>query len=122
MSRSSNSGVVYSSEHGRMCPNCAKPVAQCICTKQKAHQDRPETDGTVRVRPEKSGRGGKTVTAIYGVPGTEEELKTLAKKLKKRAGTGGSFKDWTIIIQGDRVDDVIGWLQNEGYRVKRSGG
>lgn len=122
MSRSSNSGVVYSSEHGRMCPNCAKPVAQCACSQQKSQQNRPETDGIVRVRPEKSGRGGKTVTAIYGVPGTEQELKTLAKKLKKRAGTGGSVKDWAIIIQGDRVEDAIEWLQKEGYTVKRSGG
>lgn len=122
MSRSSNAGVVYSSEHGRMCPDCGKPVAQCHCKTQKSKKGRPETDGVVRVRPEKSGRGGKTVTAIYGVPGTEDELKTLAKKLKKRAGTGGSVKDWAIIIQGDRVDDAISWLKAEGYRVKRSGG
>lgn len=106
-----------------MCPKCGQPVAKCACSKKKsASKPRPETDGIVRVRPEKSGRGGKTVTAIYGVPGTEKELKALGKKLKKRAGTGGSVKDWTIIIQGDRVDDVIGWLEKDGFTVKRSGG
>lgn len=124
MSRSSNSGVVYSSEHGRMCPKCGNPVAKCTCKgkSQKSEANRPEIDGIVRVRREKSGRGGKTVTAIYGVPGDEKELKRIAKNMKKRAGTGGSVKDWTIIIQGDRIDDVMGWLEADGFTVRRSGG
>lgn len=105
-----------------MCPKCDNPVARCTCKNSKATAQRPETDGIVRVRREKSGRGGKTVTAIYGVPGDEKELKAITKKMKKRAGTGGSVKDWAIIIQGDRVDDVIQWLEKDGHTVKRSGG
>lgn len=107
-----------------MCPKCGNPVAKCTCKgkSQKSEANRPEIDGIVRVRREKSGRGGKTVTAIYGVPGDEKELKRIAKNMKKRAGTGGSVKDWTIIIQGDRIDDVMGWLEADGFTVRRSGG
>lgn len=122
MAHSSKSGLVYSSEHGRMCPDCGKPIADCRCAKNKAADARPETDGVVRVRREKSGRGGKVVTAVYGVPGAENDLKNLAKRLKQKAGTGGSVKDWAILIQGDRVGDVIGWLKDEGFTVKQSGG
>lgn len=84
--------------------------------------ERPPTDGVVRVRREKSGRGGKVVTAIQGAPGTAKELDALAKKLKARCGVGGSVKDWVILIQGDRVDDVMAMLKDEGFQVKRSGG
>lgn len=105
-----------------MCPDCGKAIKKCQCRTEKQAAERPATDGIVRVRREKSGRGGKTVTAISGVPGELNELESLAKKLKAKAGTGGSVKDWVILIQGDRVDDAIQWLEAEGFRVRRSGG
>lgn len=115
--------VVYSSEHGRMCSTCGKPVAQCRCAGAKARDtERPESDGVVRVRREKKGRGGKTATTVNGVPGDEAALKVLAKKLKKKCGVGGSVKDWVIVIQGDQVDTVVEALEAEGYKVKRAGG
>lgn len=114
-------GTVYSTEHGRMCPACGAPVAKCRCSAQRA-ETRPETDGVLRVRREKSGRGGKVVTSITGAPGDAKAVTALAKKLKSKAGTGGSVKDWVILIQGDRVDDILRWLEEEGLKAKRSGG
>ncbi len=58
-------GIVYSTEHGRMCPVCGKPVAKCLCHQKK---EIPESDGIVRVEKETKGRKGKGVTVITGVP------------------------------------------------------
>ncbi len=68
------------------------------------------------------GRGGKTVTIVKGFEGTEEDLKSLAKILKKKCGVGGAVKDFEIIIQGNYRDKVMEILKKEGYNVKRVGG
>ncbi|MFD2831726.1 translation initiation factor [Gramella sp. AN32] len=68
------------------------------------------------------GRGGKTVTIIKGFEGTEEDLISLGKLLKKKCGVGGSTKDGEIIIQGDDREKIMQLLKNEGYNVKRIGG
>ena len=67
-------------------------------------------------------RKGKSVTLIRGFVGKEEDLETLAKKLKTRFGVGGSAKDGEIIIQGDFVQKTIDYLLAEKNKVKRSGG
>lgn len=79
-------------------------------------------DGRVRVRLEKKGRGGKAVTTITGLPLLADELKTLAKLLKKKAGVGGAVKDGVVEIQGDQVEKMLEVLRAEGYDAKRSGG
>jgi translation initiation factor 1 len=76
----------------------------------------------VRVRRDRKGRGGKTVTVIDGVRGSEEELSTLAQQLKKMCGAGGTVKDGTIEIQGDHREKVMAKLSTLGYKVKRAGG
>ncbi len=50
---------------------------------------------------ERKGRGGKTATIIEGFPGTDDELKALATRLKQQLGVGGSARDGEILIQGD---------------------
>ena len=115
-----NRRIVYSSGIGRICPLCGKPLPACECSKAKSKI--PAGDGVISVRREIKGRGGKTVTAVSGVPLDEDGLLELASRLKRGLGTGGSVKDGVIEIQGDRCDAVIAALTNEGYRVKRSGG
>ncbi len=58
-------GIVYSTEHGRMCPVCGKPVAKCLCDRKK---EIPESDGILKVGRQTRGRKGKGVTVITGVP------------------------------------------------------
>ena len=60
-----NSGIVYSTEEGTMCPACGEPIAKCRCGRKKAL---PKGDGTVRVGRETKGRQGKDVTVITGIP------------------------------------------------------
>lgn len=111
-------GLVYSTEAGRMCPDCKAALAECRCRQAAV----PEGDGIVRVRRESKGRGGKTVTTVTGVLLPLEQLKALAKQMKTRCGTGGAIKAGVIEIQGDQVELLCNWLREQGFEVKRSGG
>lgn len=115
--------LVYSSESGRVstCPTCGQPYKRCQCG-QQASQPVRKSDGIVRVMRDRKGRGGKTVTVIDGVMGSEAELTTLAQQLKKLCGSGGTVKDGNIEIQGDHCEKVITKLTALGYHVKRAGG
>lgn len=117
--RSSDSTLVWSSEHGRICPGCGKPVAACSCKKKGAAL---AGDGIVRVRRETKGRGGKTVTVITGVPLEEAGVRELAGELKRRCGTGGTVKDGVMEIQGDHAELLVAELTRRGFTVKRAGG
>ena len=79
-------------------------------------------DGRVRVRRETSGRRGKAVTTVSGVPVDDAALKTLAGRLKKRCGVGGAVKDGVIEVQGDHRDTVVELLRAEGFDVLLAGG
>lgn len=82
----------------------------------------PPDKQNLKVRPEKKGRKGKTVTLVTGFSGNDKDIEELARLLKTRCGTGGSAKDGEIIIQGDFTDRVITILSELNYKVKRSGG
>lgn len=111
-------GLVFSTDSGRMCPDCRHPQAECRCGAPAL----PTGDGIARVRRETKGRGGKTVTTISGLVLPEDELKALAKRIKARCGCGGSVVDGVIEIQGDRAEMLCEWLAAEGYKTKRAGG
>lgn len=115
-------GLVYSTEHGDLCLACQHPVADCRCDEQADQARLAELDGVVRIRRETSGRKGKGVTTVTGVPLAAEDLKALAKVLKKRCGTGGALKDGIIEIQGDHRERLKAELENLGYTVKLAGG
>ncbi len=121
MRRNSNGGLVYSTEHGRMCPGCGKPTGQCVCQRVKA-ETIPPSDGVVRVSRETKGRKGKGVTLITGIPLGHDDLAKLATKLKRKCGAGGTVKAGVIEIQGDHRDLLVAELASQGYTVKRSGG
>ena len=44
------------------------------------------------------------------------------KEIKTKLSVGGSFKNESIIIQGDYRDKIMEILQNKGFSVKRVGG
>lgn len=115
----SNHRLVYSSDTGRVCPQCARPVKECVCRKSSSQ---PAGDGIVRIRRESKGRGGKTVTVVTGIAADEAGLKEVAAGLKKRCGTGGTVKDGIIEIQGDHRELLLAELAERGYRVKAAGG
>lgn len=69
----------------------------------------------LRVRIEKNGRGGKTVTIVGGFVGDEMALKNLGKTLKSKCGVGGSVKDGEILVQGDFKLRIIELLRTMGY-------
>ena len=118
-----NSKIVYSTETGKTCPSCQKPVSDCTCKKKKSiSQSYIKNDGIIRVQREVKGRKGKTVTTVSGFQIIADELKNLATQLKRRCGTGGSVKDGVIIIQGDHRDTLITELTLRGFKAKISGG
>lgn len=120
-----NSRLVYSTETGRLCPRCGKAANGCTCKKKKnsppAGPGPFPADGNVRIRREKAGRGGKTVSAIYGLP-ADADLKDICRRLKQCCGTGGSVKEGTIIIQGDHRETLQAELVKQGFTVKLAGG
>lgn len=111
-------GLVYSTDAGRMCPDCRQSIANCICKAQAL----PKTDGVVRVSLQTKGRGGKSVTLVKGLPLDVLALAALAKQLRNACGSGGTVKDGVVEVQGDHVATVMAALQKQSYVVKRAGG
>ncbi len=103
-----------------MCPQCQKAFAQCICKKLK--DSVPVGNGQVRITRSTKGRKGKEVSIISGLPLTNNEVKSLAKELRKKCGSGGSEKNGTIEIQGDHRELILQELKKKGWDVKLSGG
>lgn len=71
-----------------------------------------------KLRLEKSGRGGKTVTVVYDLPDNQTFLKALAAELKKTCGVGGAVAGTTVEVQGDQLARVRPLLQAKGWTVK----
>jgi len=67
---------------------------------------------------ERAGRGGKTVTVVYGLPNNAAFLKDLAQDLKRACGTGGTATADGVELQGDLRDRVRERLLAKGYGVK----
>lgn len=119
----SGSRLVYSTEAGRICPDCGRPKTECICKKRLSRSDpKGDSDGIIRIKRELKGRRGKTVTTISGFQENDAELKKIASELKSRCGTGGSVKDGVIIIQGDHREILKRELSKRGLNVKLAGG
>lgn len=112
--------VVYSTEVGRLCEGCQKPASACSCAEEKRRT--VLGSGSVRVRRETKGRGGKTVTTISGLAMNLEQLTTLVKDLKRLCGAGGAIKDGVVEVQGDHCDAVLRELARRGIDAKRAGG
>ena len=79
----------------------------------------PKEDQELRVRIERKGRKGKTVTLISGFVGQSADLEELGKALKAKCGIGGSVKEGEVILQGELVERVVALLREMGYTRTR---
>ena len=114
----STTRTVYSTATGGVCPACGWPQRDCKCSSQLARDEPLPARITAKLRVEKKGRGGKTVTVVYDLPHNAAFLKDLASELKRACGTGGAVVDNTVEIQGDLRDRVRDALAKKGYVVK----
>ncbi len=108
--------LVYSTERGRTCPRCGWPENECRCS-SKAEQAVPARI-VARLRIEKQGRGGKTVTVVDNLPRNQELLRRLAGELKRACGSGGTAGESSVVIQGDHRDAIRRLLAARGWAVK----
>jgi translation initiation factor 1 len=111
--------IIYSTGMGSLCPNCRRPVRDCVCPKGAPGAAKP---AAVRVGREIKGRAGKGVTTVTGLPMSLSDIASLAAKLKKRCGSGGTVRDGVIEIQGDHRDAIVAELAKLGWPAKKSGG
>ena len=111
-------GLVYSTDAGRMCPACRRPLAQCACGPATR---RPGGDGVARVSRETKGRGGKTVTLVRGLALDDAALAALGQQLKTACGSGGTVKAGVIEVQGEHRERILQLLQAQGRAAKAAG-
>jgi translation initiation factor 1 len=110
-----NTRLVYSSEGGRVPDRPERAPAG----RSPGGSPAVPRDGVVRVGRTSSGRRGKTVTLVTGLPAAD--VPGVAKELKRLCGSGGSVKDGVVEIQGDQRTRIIAHLEGR-YRVKATGG
>jgi len=77
----------------------------------------------VKLRMEKKGRGGKTVTVVDGLPRNAAFLKDLSQDLKRACGTGGAVQEGAIELQGDlraraREDRLAARIRDSSSRAE----
>ena len=118
MADRTNARTVYSTGTGRVCPGCGWPDSDCKCSSRIGREEAVPARIVAKLRMEKKGRGGKTVTVVYGLPRNEGFLKELTQDLKRACGTGGTTIEDGVELQGDLRDRVRDCLQKKGYAVK----
>lgn len=116
MTGMTRSRPVYSTGKGTLCSRCGWPEKDCRCS---ANLEEPVPARVVaRLRIEKAGRGGKTVTVVDGLPRNPVFLKELASELKRACGSGGTVGETSVEIQGDHRDALRALLARKGWTVK----
>ena len=118
MADHSNSRTVYSTDAGRVCTRCGWPERDCKCSSRIGPEEPVPSRIVARLRMEKKGRGGKTVTVVFGLPNNAAFLKELTQELKRACGTGGTATEEGVELQGDLRDRVRDLLRARGFLVK----
>jgi translation initiation factor 1 len=108
--------VVYSTGTAGRCPGCGWPTRDCRCS--NATEEPVPSVVVARLRIEKSGRAGKTVTVVDGLPRNRTFLDALATELKRACGAGGTVGDDRVEIQGDHRPALRTLLERKGFRVR----
>ena len=76
----------------------------------------------MRISRDRKQRGGKTVTVVAGLQGSDEQLAEVAGRLKRLCGSGGTVKNRTIEVQGDHRERIAEALRGMGFTVRLAGG
>jgi translation initiation factor 1 len=113
-----NSRLVYSSEGGRFKDADPRPAPKPLAPRSVGLP----TDGVIRIERDRSGRRGKVVTVIHGLPERGAALDARAAELRRLCGAGGTVKDGVVEIQGDHRERAAERLRALGYTVKLAGG
>ena len=108
--------VVFSTGIGRVCATCGWPADDCRCSKP-AEEAVPKKV-VAKLRMEKKGRGGKSVTVIDGLPDNAAFLDELAGALKRSCGTGGTVRPGAVELAGDVRERVRALLAQRDWIVK----
>lgn len=118
MSPRDNARLVYSTGTAGKCPVCGWPQRDCQCSSRRAADEAVPSRIVAKLRMEKTGRGGKSVTVVYGLPQNTEFLKQLSQELKRACGTGGTVVEGGVELQGDIRERVRDVLVKRGFVVK----
>lgn len=108
------SQLVYSTESGKISSQTLPDGSATIGESFK--------DGMLRLEKQTKGRKGKGVVLVKGLVLSETDFKQMAKQLKNKCGTGGTYKDGVIEIQGDDRVKLKLVLESMGYKCKLAGG
>ena len=97
-----------SSSKKSVCPICSLPMELCVCKAVSQEESK------IRVRTDKR-KWGRFVTLLEfsGMAGTN--LNDVAKKLKTKAACGGTVDGNMIVLQGNHMYQVRGWLKDLGF-------
>ena len=106
-----NSKIVYSTDN---------ESSSSFQEKIEIDYDEPSQQ-KVRLHLDRKG-GGKIVTVVKGLFHNKETMMQLTKELKKKCGSGGSYKNNEILIQGNKRLIIQKILLEKKYDVKLSGG
>ncbi len=113
-----DSRTVYSTGTGRVCATCGWPQSRCQCSRRSGHHEPVPVRIVAKMRMEKAGRGGKTVTVVYDLPRNDAFLTELSAELKRACGAGGAVAGNTVELQGDLRERVRALLLKKGWAVK----
>src|SRR5260370_35008668 len=111
-----NARIVYSSAAGKICRGCGQPERGCRCG-QAASEPVPDRP-VAKLRMEKKGRGGKTVTVVFGLPNNAAFLSDLSQALKRACGVGGAAAGDGDTVHGGRRERIHKVLNPRGFPVK----
>ena len=107
------------------CPRCA--AHPCRCAEAGNAASAPPSSQSVRVRRERAGRKGRTVTVAAPLVLARSDAAELLAELKRRCGAGGTLKPvetedgrpaLALEIQGDHVAAVLEHLRTRGFRAR----
>ncbi len=95
-------------------PQCAASSASphTIAPVKRAAPIKPLSPPKLRVRLESTGRSGKVVTRISGLPA--ENLEAIASRLRKALGCGATLDGNDVLLLGTLADRALQWLDRVG--------